>query len=69
MALWRATTCCGRWRLMLTSVSQESGGEEAFVGQTGQAEFVIITDASHARDIRDRLATRIHQSLRFLLPV
>ncbi|MBS1245419.1 MAG: hypothetical protein H6R36_74, partial [Chloroflexi bacterium] len=54
--------------LMLMSVSQESTGEEAFVGQTGQAEFVIITDASHARDIRERLATRIHQSLNFFYP-
>ena len=54
--------------LMLMSVSQESSGEEAFVGQTGQAEFVIITDANHAREIRDRLATRIHQSLNFFYP-
>jgi DNA-binding response OmpR family regulator len=54
--------------LMLVSVSQENVTEEVFVGQTSQAEFVILTDVNHARDIRDRLVARINQSLQYFYP-
>jgi len=54
--------------LMLVSVSQENVTEEVFVGQTSQAEFVILTDVNHARDIRDRLVARINQALQYFYP-
>jgi DNA-binding response OmpR family regulator len=55
--------------LILTSVSQENGGEEAFVGQTSRAEFVILTDLNHARDVRDRAAARLKQSVGYFYPL
>jgi len=55
--------------LILTSVSQENGGEEAFVGQTDRAEFVILTDLNHARDVRDRVAARLKQSVGYFYPL
>jgi PleD family two-component response regulator len=55
--------------LILTSVSQENGGAEAFVGQTNRAEFVVITDVSHARDVRDRVSARLKQSVGYFYPL
>ncbi len=54
--------------LILTNVTQENGGEEAFVGQTSRAEFVILTDLNHARDVRDRAAARLKQSIGYFYP-
>jgi DNA-binding response OmpR family regulator len=54
--------------LMLTNVSQESSTEDSFVGQTGQAEFVVITDQDHARDLRERLVARLKQSIGYFYP-
>ena len=55
--------------LILTSVSQENGGEEAFVGQTDRAKFVIVTDVNHARDVRDRVSARLKQSVGYFYPL
>ena len=55
--------------LILINVTQESGGGETFVGQVGQADFVIITDQDHARDLRDRLAARLTQSVGYFYPL
>jgi len=55
--------------LILTGVSQENGGEEAFVGQTNRAEFVILTDLNHARDVRDRASARLKQSVGYFYPL
>jgi PleD family two-component response regulator len=55
--------------LILISVSQENGGEEAFVGQTDRAEFVILTDSNHAREVRDRVAARLKQSVGYFYPL
>jgi len=55
--------------LILDNVAQESGGEEAFVGQVGQADFVIVTNLEHARDLRDKLATRLTQSVGYFYPL
>jgi DNA-binding response OmpR family regulator len=55
--------------LILVGVSQENGGEEAFVGQTDRAEFVILTDLNHANDVRDRVAARLKQSVGYFYPL
>jgi CheY-like chemotaxis protein len=55
--------------LILSNVAQECGGEEAFVGQVGQTDFVLITDQEHVRDLRDRLATRLSQSVGYFYPL
>jgi DNA-binding response OmpR family regulator len=55
--------------LILTSVSQENGGEEAFVGQINRAEFVILTDLNHARDVRDQVSARLKQSVEYFYPL
>jgi CheY-like chemotaxis protein len=55
--------------LILSNVAQECGGEEAFVGQVGQTDFVLITDLEHVRDLRDRLATRLSQSVGYFYPL
>ena len=55
--------------LILANVSQESGDDEVFVGQTGQAEFMIITDQDHVRDLRDKLAARLTQSIGYFYPL
>jgi DNA-binding response OmpR family regulator len=55
--------------LILASVSQENGGEDAFVGQTSRAEFVILTDLNHARDVHDRITARLKQSIGYFYPL
>jgi CheY-like chemotaxis protein len=54
--------------LMLVNVSQADASDESFVGQIGPSEFAVITDLNHARDIRDRLVSRINQSLSYFYP-
>jgi PleD family two-component response regulator len=54
--------------LMLTNVSQESSSADSFVGQTGQAEFIVISDQDHTRDLRERLVARLKQSIGYFFP-
>ncbi len=55
--------------LMLMSITQESGGDDPFVGQTEHAEFVIVTDSNHARDVRDKVTARLKQSVGYFYPL
>lgn len=55
--------------LILNNVTQETGSEESFVGQIGQNDFLIITDADHARDLRDKLVARLTQSIGYFYPL
>jgi PleD family two-component response regulator len=55
--------------LMLTGITQESGGDDPFVGQTDQAEFVIISDLNHVREVRDKVVARLKQSVGYFYPL
>ncbi len=55
--------------LMLAHISQDNGGEDAFIGHTGQAEFVIITSTDHVRDLCDRLVMRLKHSIEYFYPL
>jgi len=54
--------------LVLTNVSQDTDGLDAFVGQIGPAEFVITTNEDRARELCDRLVGRIKQSIEYFYP-
>ena len=55
--------------LMLMGITQESEGDDSFIGQTDRAEFVIITNLNHARDVRDKVAARLKQSVGYFYPL
>jgi DNA-binding response OmpR family regulator len=55
--------------LMNNSVNEgQSDPDSSFVGQLTDDSFVIIVDAGRANELRDRLASRIKQSVNFFYP-
>jgi PleD family two-component response regulator len=54
--------------LMLNNVTQEIGGEDAFVGQTDDAEFIMVMDLAHAREVGERIIAKLKQSVGYFYP-
>ena len=54
--------------LMLTGIAQEDGGDDSFVGQTDRAEFIIIMDQAHVREVGERVVARLKQSVGYFYP-
>jgi DNA-binding response OmpR family regulator len=55
--------------LMVNNAIREVGNEGDFIGHLGPHEFVIITDAEHLPPIRERIETRIKQSMEYFYPL
>jgi CheY-like chemotaxis protein len=54
--------------LMLTGIAQQSGGDDALVGQIDRAEFIIITDQARLREVGERVVARLKQSVGYFYP-
>lgn len=56
--------------LVLSNTTHEDSldPDSSFVGQLGEAEFLIITDAGHAHDLRERLGLRLKQAINYFYP-
>jgi len=55
--------------LMVRNAVREYGGSDDYVGHTGAADFVIITDADNVVRIRERIQNRIKQSREYFYPL
>jgi DNA-binding response OmpR family regulator len=55
--------------LMVNNAIREVGNEGDFIGHLGPHEFVILTDAEHLPPIRERIETRIKQSMEYFYPL
>ena len=55
--------------LMVNNAIREVGNEGDFIGHLGPHEFVIITDPEHLPPIRERIETRIKQSMEYFYPL
>ncbi len=55
--------------LMINNAIREVGNESDFIGHLGANEFVIITDQEHLPAIRERIETRIKQSMEYFYPL
>ncbi len=51
--------------LMVQSAVHQFGGEGDFIGHLGAEEFVILTTTANVESIRQRVETRLRQSLRY----
>ena len=51
--------------LMVRSAVTQFGGEDDFIGHLSAEEFVIVTTTANVESIRDRVETRLRQSLRY----
>ncbi len=51
--------------LMVSSAVYQFGGEDDFIGHMGAEAFVIVTTTASVESIRDRIETRLRQSLRY----
>jgi DNA-binding response OmpR family regulator len=56
--------------LMMNNTVNEGqvDAEAAFVGQLNDASFVILSEVSHAPELRERLSTRIRQAVHYFYP-
>ncbi|MBP7690027.1 MAG: response regulator [Thermoflexales bacterium] len=56
--------------LMMNNTAAEGqvDSEASFVGQLSDTHFVIISEAAHGTELRERLATRIRQAVHYFYP-
>ena len=56
--------------LVLYNTTFEGGAdtESSFVGQLGTTEFLIVVDAARSQELRDRLALRLKQAIKYFYP-
>lgn len=55
--------------LMISNIVRETGGEDDFVGHTSPNQFVVITSASRAHQIAERIHNRLTQSMDYFYPL
>lgn len=56
--------------LMLNNAAQDvSDSSNSFVGQINPSVFIVILEQSHAAELRDRLAGRLRQAVRYFYPL
>lgn len=55
--------------LMLNNVVREAGGQGDFVGHLLAEDFIIITSDARAREINDRIQSRLMQSMDYFYPL
>ncbi len=56
--------------LMMNNTAAEGqvDSEASFVGQLSDTHFVIVSEATHGAELRERLATRIRQAVHYFYP-
>jgi PleD family two-component response regulator len=55
--------------LMISSVIRDDGGADDFLGQLGATDFVVVSDMGHISALRDKIVTRLEQSLDYFYPL
>ncbi len=55
--------------LMISNIVKEIGGEEDFVGHFSAEDFIVITSGVRAREIGERVHTRLSQSMDYFYPL
>ncbi len=55
--------------LMVQNAVKEDGESDNFVGHLEDEDFIIITQAEHVKDIRDRIERRVQQSREYFYPI
>ena len=55
--------------LMIHNAVRDLGGANDFSGQLGPHEFILVTGQSRANSLRERLSTRLEQSLDYFYPL
>jgi PleD family two-component response regulator len=55
--------------LMMNNAVREIGGENDFIGHLALRDFIIITDKEHLAPIRQRIETRLKQSMEYFYPL
>jgi DNA-binding response OmpR family regulator len=55
--------------LMIASVIRDEGAAEDFIGQLGTAEFVVVSSITRLPALRDKILTRLEQSLDYFYPL
>jgi len=55
--------------LMIASVIRDEGAAEDFIGQLGTAEFVVVSSVTRLPALRDKILTRLEQSLDYFYPL
>lgn len=55
--------------LMINNAVRDVGGEGDFIGHFSEQDFLILTHAGRVDDIRERIETRVQQSLEFFYPL
>ncbi|MBI3176519.1 MAG: response regulator [Chloroflexi bacterium] len=55
--------------LMINNVVREVGGEGDFVGHFSNEDFIVITPNARAREINERIQSRVTQSMDYFYPL
>ena len=55
--------------LMTANSIRDVGGEDDFIGQLNPSEFVVATTPGHLQPIRDRVVSRLEQSIDYFYPL
>lgn len=55
--------------LMINNIAREVSGADDFVGHISSEEFVVITTEGRAKEINDRVQTRLTQSMDYFYPL
>lgn len=55
--------------LIISNVMNELGTDNDFVGHINRTDFVLITEESKAKDVRDKLGGRLGRAISFFYPV
>jgi PleD family two-component response regulator len=55
--------------LMIKNAAQESGHRDQFIGHVGEADFIIISTPSDVDALRDRIVSRIDQTVDYFYPL
>lgn len=55
--------------LMISNIVKETSGEGDFVGHLTSDDFVVVTSSAHAKEIGERVNTRLSQSMDYFYPL
>jgi len=55
--------------LMINNIVKEIGGEEDFVGHLSAEDFIVVTTEMRAREISERVNSRLTQSMDYFYPL
>ncbi|MBI3361255.1 MAG: response regulator [Chloroflexi bacterium] len=55
--------------LMMNNAVREVGGRSDFVGHLSAEDFIVVTSESHAKELRERIQSRLSQSVEYFYPL